>query len=214
MNLVKISILALAISSSVNGFSQAKVRGSLVTKPNQALGSSATLKPYGKMDWGKCSPKVLSSKQIKQLSIPINEPYGFCHQNLPGSHTTFHYTGNIEAGEVNLLMSVSQEDCGGISKGLYKIWNLMEMFNTAQSTILDNKSFDGKDYKINTELPIRAYRTGFNDFKLLVVPVDTLEGTKFVALIRNSNREFHIYAQEQSLESLLSKVQARFNKIF
>ncbi len=214
MKLMKTSIFALILGYSTSGLSQAKVRGNIVTKNAHSLGSSIALKPYGTIDWRKCDPEVLSLKQVKQLSIPVNEPYGFCNQSPPGSFTTFLYTGDLQKGDVNLLMSVNLEDCGEVNKNKYKIWNLKKLLNSSKTTLLGQVEFDGTDYKIITEEPIRAYKTGFNEFRLLVITFDTPKGNKVVALVRNSKREFSLYAEDDNLKSLLTKVQSQFNKIF
>lgn len=213
MNMIKTSALALILSYGSVGFSQAKVRGSIVTKGHQGLGSSASLKPYGNIDWSKCDSRILTMAQVKQLSLPIDHPYGFCNQSPAGSLTTFLYTGDIQSGEVNVLMSVNQEDCGDIDKGKFKIWDIKKLLDSSKFTILDKVQFDGRDYRINTEKPIRAYKTGFNTFKLLVIPFQTPKGERVLAFVRNSKREFHLYAQDQNLKSLLHKVQEEFDKI-
>ncbi len=213
MNFMTTSVLALILGYGSTALSQAKVRGSIITKGHQALGSSITLKPYGDINWAKCDQRILTLDQVKQLSLPINQPYGFCNQSPPGSLTSFHYTGDIQTGDVNLLMSVNQADCGDKNKGKYEIWNIKEMLDSAKITLLDKAKFDGRDYRIITDSPIKAYKTGFNTFKLLVIPFDTPKGKRVVALVRNSKREFHLYAQDHDLKSLLIKVQSEFDKI-
>ncbi len=212
-------ILLSLLLGSVSSMAQAnkvKVRGNLVEKGMNTIGQTVLLhnSDYQNIDFQNCK----SGSYVTSKSYPELGKHYTCNKQLVNSYTLAKLTE--ENGMTDVKLIVSQADCADQGKPNSSIdtaiYSLQEMVENAKSTLIDHKTFYGKGYMIDESEPMRPFYSGAGTdyrLKLLVVKFATPEGSKYLGFLRNTRREFFLYAENKSLDVLVNQVQAQLNLV-